>query len=134
MTARSSSTDLPITTPTSAQGQKRSGPGAIALGRGPAGALSTGFHSFPATLLCALVVGVIAASAALWAIVSPAIALTAIAQAAATGGLDLLGRALTIIAPIILPFPLAGALAFAVLCAVATWPADCRPDENRHAR
>ena len=134
MTAPSSSTDLPITTPPSAQGQKRSGPGAIALGRGPAGALSTRFRSFTATLLCALVVGVIAGSAALWAIVSPAVALTVIAQTAATAGLDLLARALTVLGPFILPFPLAGALAFAVLCAVATWPADCRPDENRHAR
>ena len=134
MTAPSSSTDLPITTPPSAQGQKRSRPGAIALDRGPAGALSTGFRSFTATILRALGFGVIAGAAVLWAIVSPPVAFTAIAQAAATAGLDLVGRALTIIAPIILPFPLAGALAFAVLCAVATWPADCRADENRHAR
>ena len=134
MTDRSSSTDLPITTPTSAQGQKRSGPGAIALDRGPAGAPSTGFRSFTATLLTALVVGIIAGSAALWAVVSPTAAFTVIAQTATTAGLDLLVRALTVLAPIILPFPLAGALAFAVLCAVATWPADCPPDEHRYAR
>ncbi|MDE2806528.1 MAG: hypothetical protein OXN18_15405 [Gemmatimonadota bacterium] len=75
-----------------------------------------------ATLLRVIGFGVIAGAAVLWALVSPPIAITVIIQTATTAGFELLAQALTALAPIILPFPLAGALAVAVLCAVATWP------------
>lgn len=72
--------------------------------------------------------GVIALAAAFWAMASPPLAFAFVTQAAASAGNEFLARALPVLASILLPFPLAGALAVAVLCAVATWP----PDSPHH--
>ena len=71
-----------------------------------------------------LVAGVIAFTAAFWAAASPPLAFVFITQVAASAGSEFLARALPVLAGVLLPFPLAVALAIAVLCAVATWSAD----------
>lgn len=127
-----------ITTPQPPQGANRSGPGAI----GGAGELlqrlsseNSRRHATRRTGLRLLAACLIAGGGGFWAAFSPAPALVYLAEAAAALGIDFLARALPAFAAVLLPFPLAGALAVAAVCAVATWPpaSPHRPaSENRH--
>lgn len=130
--------DVPITTGSTPQGANRSGPVAIAPGRVPAAGPFSGTCRGYATLRLVfgtLIAGVIAFTAAFWAAASPPLAFVFVTQVVASAGIEFLTRALPVLAGVLLPFPLAVALAIAVLCAVATWPPDapCRSaSENRH--
>lgn len=133
-----SGADAAITIQPSAQAPNVGGPGAIASGRDPAGALSSDTKPGYATLrivLGALPPAAVAFVAAFAATASPP-ALTLVVEAATTAGLELIGRALPFLIAVLPPFPLAVVGAVALLCAVATWPPSSPhlpASENRHA-
>lgn len=107
------------------QGTNRSGPGAIGGAGELPQRLSSDSPRRPATLRPAgrlLAACVVAGAAGFWASFSPPLALVYLTEAAAALGIEFLARALPVLATILLPFPLAGALAVAAVCAVATWP------------
>lgn len=133
-----SSLESSITRPLPPQGANRSGPGAIAGAGELLQRLSSESPRRPATLRRGrrlLAACLVAGAAGFWAAFSPPLVFGYATQAAAALGIEFLSRALPVLVAILLPFPLAGALAVAAVCAVATWPpaSPHRPaSQNRH--
>lgn len=140
-----SGADTPITADSTPQGVNRSGPGAIALGRGPAAGSSSGHgdsvarHLFRVLVLttaavltsAAAILGLLALGAAATG-TPPERAMDAAVRAVADAAMPHFPH---VLAALLVPFPLAGVVFAAVLCAAAWRPrrtSHRSTDGNRH--